>query len=139
MAGGAGIKRANPVEIGLGYVASLLHEPAAGSQATITAAAPGIGFRNICLGFTVTFLGSASAPAAALRSVRLIDGASGGTTYLWGTRLAVPATAGTGMGATREGWWRGSENTALTLEFDSGLANAVQTVEMEVIVGPISS
>ena len=108
------------------------HLPAANTQATITQAAAGAGKRNICTGFTVMFVAGATAPTAINVSVSLIDGAAGGTTYLWRATISLPATAGATSGIARMGRWIGSANTAMTLEFSAaGGANTIQSVAME--------
>src|SRR3990167_9355221 len=109
---GAGIQRANPIEVGHAAVAGMLHQPAAGSQATITAPAAGLGFKNVCRGVDVTWAGTNTPPAAATRKVRLIDGASGGATYLWGVTLGMPAVAGSSTGVARDVWRAGAGKTA---------------------------
>lgn len=110
------------------------HAPAANTKATITRAAAGGGISNICTGFTVALCAVASAPAAVQITVALIDGASGGSTYLWGpTVISLPAVAGA-MSAFAFGsrWDQGSTNTQLTLEFSAaGGANTIQSVSMK--------
>lgn len=109
------------------------HGPAANTPATCTQAAAGAGKRNVCTGLTVMLVSNTVAPAAAAVVVRLIDGASGGTTYLWEMRLSLPATAGAASGAVRENLFIvGSPNTAMTLEFSAaGGANTFESVSME--------
>lgn len=106
-----------------------IHRPSAGTQASVTIAAPGAGQVLVCESLTVTYIAGASAPTAATHQVSLISGASGGTTYLWGTTLAVPAVAGAPSGACVQGPWVGANNGALTLEFDAGGgANTLESV-----------
>lgn len=111
------------------------HAPAANTQATCTQgavstaiAAAGPGSRNVCTGITVAVAGGATAPVAAIASVALIDGVSGGTTYLWGPMpIAVPNVAGALNGYVVIPMFEiGSPNTAMTLEF-SGAAGANST------------
>lgn len=109
------------------------HVPAANTQATITQSAAGVGVKNACLGFTVTLASSSTtAPAAIQLTVALIDGASGGTTYLWRSVLALPAVAGAVVSIVQgNAYYVGSANTALTLEFSAaGGANTIQSVSM---------
>ena len=110
------------------------HFPAANTQATITRAAPGAGLRNVCQGITVIATAGASAPTAAIVNVALIDGASGGNTYLWGPfPIALPAVAGAMNGIARSALnIEGSPNTAMTLEFSVALgAFTTEAVQME--------
>jgi len=112
------------------------HAPAANTKATITRAAAGAGKRNVCTGLTVTFCAGATAPTAVQVSVALIDGASGGTTYLWGPHvISLPATAGAMNGIARDGLYiPGTANTAMTLEFSAaGGANTIEAVSFESI------
>lgn len=109
------------------------HTPAANTQATITKAAAGAGVRNVCTGFTVTLAAGASAPAAVQVFASLIDGASGGTTYLWRSAISLPAVAGAITSFVRSDLWLpGTANTALTLELSAaGGANTVESVTMD--------
>lgn len=113
---------------------SVNHAPAANTKATITRAAAGGGIKNVCTGFTVSLAGQSTAPAAVQLSVALIDGASGGTTYLWGPQvIAIPAIAGATSAFVRSGIYiPGSANTAMTLEFSAaGGANTIESVSFE--------
>lgn len=109
------------------------HAPAANTQATATRAAAGLLTRNICTGITVVIVGGAIAPTALTLTVRLIDGASGGASYLWQAAMSVPAVAGAVNGICRQPVWIvGSPNTSMTLEFSvAGGANTVESVSME--------
>lgn len=115
---------------------SVVHVPSAGSQATITKAAPGPGMRLVCTNITVTVAqanGDATAPTATGVVAVLIDGASGGTSYLWAAAFGVPAVAGFGNGACPQApmWLEGTINTAMTLEFrTSGGAHTQMVVTM---------
>lgn len=108
------------------------HLPAANTQATITRAAAGVGVKNVCLGFTVTLAAQSTAPAAVQLSVSLIDGASGGGTYLWRSVISLPAIAGAVSSITLSNVYLvGTANTALTLEFSAaGGANTIESVSM---------
>ena len=109
------------------------HVPAANTQATATRASAGSGVRNVCQGFTVTLAATASAPAAVNITVAVIDGSTGGTTYLWRTTISLPATAGAISSFVRSGIWLvGSAATAMTIEFSAaGGANTIESVTME--------
>lgn len=108
------------------------HVPAANTQATISKAAAGAGIKNVCTWLTVKLVAGASAPTAINVSVSLIDGATGGTTYLWRATISLPATAGADNGiALSNLWMPGTANTAMTLEFSAGGgANTVESVSM---------
>lgn len=116
-----------------GAVWSVSHVPAANTQATISRAAAGAGIRNVCTGLTIVLAGGTAAPAAVNMTVNLIDGALGGTTYLWRVTLSLPAVAGAVNGIARSGLWLpGTANTAMTLEFSAaGGANTIQSVSLE--------
>jgi len=109
-----------------------IHVPAANTQATASKAAAGVGVRNIVTAITATIVATATAPTAVQLVVNLINGASGGTTFLWRMVLSLPATAGETRGVTISGLWLpGTANTATTLEFSAaGGANTVESVSM---------
>lgn len=121
------------IPIAAASVWTAIHLPAANTQATITRAAAGAGIRNVCTGLTVIFAAGATAPTAINVAVNLIDGASGGGTYLWRATLSLPATAGAVNGIARQPLWiPGTANTAMTLEFSvAGGANTIESVSME--------
>lgn len=105
------------------------------TRATCTrlAVPAGSGFqRNVCTQLTAMLVAGASAPTAATVTVALIDGVSGGTTYLWGPHcLSIAAVAGATNGVVVDCWIEGSINTAMTLEFSAGGgANTVESVSM---------
>jgi hypothetical protein len=106
----------------------------ANAQATVTKASAGTGIRNVCTGFTVTLASSSTtAPAAIQIIINLIDGASGGTTYLFRSVIALPATAGAQTSIVRGNLWLpGTAATGMTLEFSAaGGANTIESVSME--------
>jgi hypothetical protein len=109
------------------------HVPAANTQATISQAAAAAGIRNVCTGFTVTLAAQTTAPAAVQLTVAVIDGASGGTTYLWRSVVSLPATAGAIVAFVRSNIWLvGTAATAMTVEFSAaGGANTIESVTME--------
>ena len=109
-----------------------IHVPAANTQATATKASAGVGLRNVCMSITVTLAATATAPTAVNVTINLIDGASGGTTYLWRTTISLPATAGATTGFAITGLAiRGTADTAMTVEFSAaGGANTIESVSM---------
>ena len=109
-----------------------IHVPAANAQATATKASAGAGLRNVCSALTVVLAAGATAPVAVNVTINLIDGASGGTTYLWRATLSIPATAGATSGISPPGLAiRGTADTAMTLEFSvAGGANTIESVTM---------
>lgn len=115
---------------------SVNHHPAAATQATITQAAPGAGRTNVVTSFIVTIAAGAVAPTATSVSFAIIDGASGGTTYLLGPiEIGIPAVAGATNGVAVSGLSiPGSANVATTIEWSAGVANAKVCVSMQGIV-----
>ena len=109
------------------------HAPTSNTQATITRATAGGSTKNVCIGLTVTLAATSTAPTAVNLSVALIDGGSGGTTYLWRTTISLPAVAGAISAFTRSNLWLpGSANTQMTLEFSvAGGANTIESVSLE--------
>jgi len=105
---------------------------AAAAQASISRSSAA-GVRPVCVGFTVTIAATSTTPSAWSGSVSLIDGAAGGSTYLWRSAISLPATAGAIVSIPRSGLWiPGSVAAPLTLEFSSsGGANTVQSLSME--------
>lgn len=111
-----------------------VHVPSSATQATKSQAAGAGNVRNVCTGFTATFAAGSTAPAAATPlTVAVIDGATGGTTYLWRTNICLPATANAIVSFNRSGLWLvGSKATAMTIEFSgAGGANSYQSVSMD--------
>ena len=109
------------------------HLPAANTQATITRASAGGSIKNVCTGFTVTLCAGVTAPAAIQVSVAVIDGATGGGTYLWRSNISLPAIAGAITSFVRGGLWLvGTAATGLTIEFSAAAgANTFESVTME--------
>ncbi len=112
------------------------HHPNAATQATITQAAPGSGRTNVVTSFVATFVAGASAPTAGSVSFAIIDGVSGGTTYLLGPiELGIPAVAGATNGIVISGLSiAGTANTATTIEFSTGYASTKESVSMQGLV-----
>jgi len=119
--------------LGGGTTWTAVHEPAANAQATITRAAAGVGIRNVCTGFSISFVAGATAPTAVTVAVRLRDGATGAGAILWAGIMSLPATAGARSEIHRSGLWiEGSTNTQMTLEFSAaGGANTTEAVTLE--------
>ena len=116
----------------LGYSWSGIHVPAANTQATATVVSLGPKYRFVCTGITVVLTAGAAAPSANTVIVSLIDGDTGGTTYLWRAKLGVTATAGLCSGISRYGLWIGSAGSDITLEFSAGAgANTEESVSFE--------
>lgn len=109
-----------------------VHVPAANVTATKSQGAGASGVRNVCTSITAVIVATATAPTAVQVNVSLIDGASGGTTYLWRAALSLPATAGETRGVALSNLWLpGTAATAMTLEFSgAGGANTVESVSM---------
>ena len=112
------------------------HVPAANAQATVTKAAAGVGARNVCTSLTVVLAATPTAPTAVNLEVNLIDGASGGATYLWRATISLPATAGAMSGIALSGLEIvGTANVAMTLETSGAPgANIVASVSMSGVV-----
>lgn len=114
-----------------------VHVPAAATQATKTQSSAGGTKRNVCTGFTVTYAAGSAAPTAANPlTVAVIDGSTGGTTYLWRTNINIPATAGAITSFVRSGLWLvGSQATAMTVEFSgAGGSNTYQSVAFDGVI-----
>lgn len=117
------------------------HAPSANTKATITQAAPGVGFQNIVTGFVMMFAAGGTAPTAITLSAAVIDGASGATTYLDGPHaFSIPNVAGALNGIARNSLRKyASENTQTTIEFSvAGGANTIQSVSMEGVIEPLN-
>lgn len=114
-----------------------IHVPATNVQATKSQASAGSGKRNVCTGFTFTLTAGASAIAAAAPLiVSVIDGAAGGTTYLYRSYINIPATAAGMVAIVRSGLWLvGTQATALTVEFSAaGGTNSYESVAMDGVI-----
>lgn len=115
-----------------GSIWTAIHVPAANTQATANKAAAGAGVRNVVTEFSATIVGGTTAPSAVNVVLNIIDGASGGTTYLKRVQMALPATAGELRGIAMSNLWLpGTANTATTIEFSAaGGANTTESVSM---------
>jgi hypothetical protein len=108
--------------------AVLTNLSASGSAATATAAALTGGGKYVVTAFSFS-LGQGAAGTglnATTIGCNIIDGASGGSTFLWREILGVGSTGGqifrNGLNLV------GSANTALTVEFSAGVTGAVGTI-----------
>lgn len=92
---------------------SIVHFPAANTQATVTRAAGGAGVRHVCQGISASTTGAGTDNL----TVRLRDGATGAGTILW--ECYVPRNPTLPYNAINVTGLRivGSPNTAMTLEF----------------------
>lgn len=130
-------KRVDPVETS-GILEPRFHPPGdavltnlstAGAQATASVAALTGGGKYIVTGFCFSIGASSSTSIAAVTvGANVIDGASGGSTFLWRELLTVTSTGGS---VFRNGLnLVGSTNTALTVEFSGGISNAFEAVNL---------
>lgn len=113
---------------------TIKHVPNTNTQATATRTAGTGTQRHVVTGFTVTLAAGASAPtAAAPITVAVIDGGTGGTTYLWRSLIGLPAVAGAQVSIVRGGLsLPGTAATALTIEFSAaGGTNTYESVTLE--------
>ena len=107
---------------------SVVHTPAAATQATCTKAAATDGSRHICRGVSVAIAAGAT-PQTPIRVV-LRDGAPGAGTILWSKTLAVPANQSASVDLSPL-TIVGSVNTAMTLEFTgAGVAASQEDVTL---------
>jgi len=106
---------------------AITHAPAAATQATITRAAGGAGTRHVATSISFSMVSNA---AREFHDIRLRDGASGAGTILWSMRIGTPIGGETlitigGLNIV------GSDNTAMTLEFDAaGGAGSLEGVSL---------
>lgn len=112
---------------------SVIHNPAATSQATASIAAEA-GVRHVadCLSFSAD---SGGAVTAANVVINLRDGATGAGTIIWTYVSSAPTAAALGLteitphsicGLSLVG----TTNTAMTLEFSAGVTNLVEAVSL---------
>ena len=115
---------------------TVVHQPAAATQATASKAAGGAGVSHVCTAICATFVvGTTAAGAASQVVVNLRDGATGAGTVLWSGVMALPTAVGSacppivlsGLNI------KGTANTAMTLEF--GAAGSTNTFEAVSISG----
>lgn len=113
---------------------SVTHAPVANTQAVASKAAGGTGVRHVCTAIHARIVGGTTAPAAALATVHLRDGATGAGTPLASFSLSLAGAIAakdeivfTGLNIV------GSANTAMTLEFDA--AEGINTLESVTLVG----
>lgn len=108
---------------------SITAQPAANTVASATRAAGGAGVRHVLRTINAT-IGFNPAPAAAVVSVYVRDGASGVGTILWIDQANVEAVAGRAARVVATGLnLVGSANTAMTVEFSAaGGASTFETI-----------
>lgn len=114
-----------------------VHVPATATKATITQASAGAGKRNVCTGYTFTLTAGATAMTAATPLiVSVIDGVSGGTTYLFRSYINIPAVAGAQVSLPRSSCWLvGSQATAMTIEFSAAPGtNGYESVSLDGVI-----
>lgn len=109
---------------------AIYHNPAAGSQATISIAAEAA-VRHVadCISFSAA---ATTNPSATALTINLRDGATGAGTIIQSWQVVVTAATGTlvqpfglcGLNTP------GTTNTAMTLEFSASLANLIQSVSL---------
>ena len=113
---------------------TVVHNPAAATQATIGAAAPGAGQRNVCVGITVSI--AAGATAQTPIKVHLRDGATGAGTIKWSATLSAPINSSAAIALSNLSI-PGTANTVMTLEFaGAGVAASEQSVSLQTVVRP---
>jgi hypothetical protein len=106
---------------------ALNHCPNANIQATITKAAGGAGVRHVLRSFLAIIMSNTAVANTAILQIR--DGASGAGTILYCGRLTVGAISSELFLAGLNLF--GSENTAMTIEFNAaGGANVMESVSM---------
>jgi hypothetical protein len=107
---------------------SVLHAPAAATQATITKSAGAAGVKHVCTSIAATLAagGTAQTPI----NVYLRDGATGTGTIIWAGSVSAPVNSAAIIALTDLSIV-GSAATAMTLEFSAaGVAASVQAVTL---------
>lgn len=107
------------------------HTPATNTLATATKAAGGAGVYHVCSSIAFT-LSSEGAPTPDTLNCYVRDGATTAGDILWSATISLPAVAGTSDRIALSNLHiAGSENTAMTIEFDAaGGANTFEAVAM---------
>ena len=105
---------------------AIQHQPGSNVQATISRAADS-GGRHIATALTATLSGNA---AAGPFTVNLRDGATGAGTILWSSVIGIVGADSKSISLSNL-QIEGTENTAMTLEFDAaGGSNKEETVSL---------
>lgn len=106
--------------------------PAANTQATASRAAGASGVRHVARSITAVLAAGTTAPAAINLAINLIDGASGGTTFLWRATVSLAGAVGVTEHIEISGLnIVGTAATAMTLEFSAaGGANTFESVTL---------
>jgi hypothetical protein len=110
---------------------TIANDPAVNTAATISKAAGTGGAVHVADCVTATFVANTTAPAAAVVTAVIRDGATGVGTILWSADLGVTATAGLSSTPVQLCGLNinGTANTAMTIEFTAaGGANTFETV-----------
>lgn len=102
---------------------------AVGTQATLTMTTLGAGVRYVVPAATFTIITTASMAATTV-GVAIIDGSTGGTTYLWRSAFVV-ASVGTQSITVENRAFYGTAATCLTAEFSAGVANSSEYVSLD--------
>jgi hypothetical protein len=106
---------------------SLVHTPAAATQATKTIAAAGPGIRHVLRSLVATLATGATAQAVAA-TVVVRDGATGVGAIIWAQQVIIPANIAWTVMPT-DLLLAGSPNTAMTLEFTAaGVAGSFESI-----------
>jgi hypothetical protein len=109
---------------------SVIHNPAAGTQAVASIAAEG-SVRHVadCISFSG---GSTTAPALTALTVNLRDGATGAGTIIWTHEVVISNATGQNVlpFSTCGLNLVGTTNTAMTLEYSAGLANLIEATSI---------
>lgn len=110
---------------------TITNDPAVNTAATVSRAAGTGGAIHVADCATATFVANTTAPAAAVVTVVIRDGATGAGTIVWSADMALTATAGVAATPVQLCGLNinGTANTAMTVEFTAaGGANTFETV-----------
>ena len=111
---------------------SVLHTPAAGSQATITQAAAGTGVKNVVEGVCYGYSATTALGGITTVTINLRDGATGAGTILKSWQYTLPAAVLPSYAQCLSGLHiQGTANTATTIEFSASVGNLMEFVSMD--------
>jgi hypothetical protein len=109
---------------------SVIHNPAAGSQATASIASEA-SVRHVvdCISFSAA---STTAPVLTALTVNVRDGASGAGTIIWTNQVVISAATGQNVAPVNFCGLNlvGTTATAMTVEFSASLANLIESVSI---------
>lgn len=109
-----------------------VHNPAAANQATAAQGAPGVGYKNVCVGIIASIATGATAQTPI--HVYLRDGTTGAGTIIASFVLSAPANSCAWIEMSDLSI-HGTENTAMTLEFEgAGVAASVESITLLSVV-----